>query len=269
MLKDAGVGKQGHSRSATDSTRALLHVAVLQEQHGFSFDAAIKTTAAAELASPCTLRSAAHRFTAAGMLSEPDTSQRGRGNPLHPLHSGNTEEYGPSLKAEQLMHELIHKQKTEGISITSTIITAELRKQLGIAADRAAVGAGEAVRGRSLDSWTLVDRGAPADRGGLRSGHEDVLQQHRQALPRLDRSLPADRCCRGSAAVRHAGGSHQVPSAAQSCFHKHRCCCAHADRSSSGRCCSCHRPSCSHSAPAPLILPFAACPSLSRPPHRH
>ena len=138
MLKDAGVGKQGHSRSSTDSTRALLHVAVLQE-HGFSFDAAIKTTAAAELASPCTLRSAAQEFAAAGMLSEPDTSQRGRGNPLHPLHSSNTEEYGPSLKAEQLMHELIHKQKTEGISITSTIITAELREQMGIAVDRSTV----------------------------------------------------------------------------------------------------------------------------------
>jgi len=139
VLKEAGVGKQGHSRSATDSTRALLHVAVLQEQHGFSFDAAIKTTAAAELASPCTLRSAAHEFAAAGVVSEPDTSQRGRGNPQHPLHSSNTEEYGPSLKAEQLMHELIHKQKTEGISITSTIITAELREQMGIAVDRSTV----------------------------------------------------------------------------------------------------------------------------------
>jgi len=139
VLKEAGVGKQGHSRSATDSTRALLHVALLQEQHGFSFDAAIKTTAAAELASACTLRSAAQEFAAAGMLSEPDTSQRGRGNPQHPLHSSNTEEHGPSLKAEQLMHELIHKQKTEGISITSTIITAELRKQLGIAVDRTTV----------------------------------------------------------------------------------------------------------------------------------
>jgi hypothetical protein len=138
VLKDAGVGKQGHSRSSTDSTRALLHVAVLQE-HGFSFDAAIKTTAAAELASPCTIRTAAHEFAAAGMLSEPDTSQRGRGNPLHPLHSSNTEDYGPSLKAEQLMHELIHKQKTEGISVTSTIITAELGKQLGVAADRSTV----------------------------------------------------------------------------------------------------------------------------------
>ena len=139
ILKEAGVGKQGHSRSATDSTRALLHVALLQEQHGFSFDAAIKTAAAAELASPCTLRSAADEFAAAGLVSEPDTSQRGRGNPQHPLHSSNTEDYGPSLKAEQLMHVLIHKQKTDGISITSTIITAELRKQLGIAVDRSTV----------------------------------------------------------------------------------------------------------------------------------
>jgi transposase len=139
ILKDAGVGQQGLSRSATDSARALLHVAVLQERHGFSYDAAIKTTAVAELSSPSTLRSAAQQYAASGVLPDPDTSQRGRGNPLHPLHSSNTEDYGPSLKAEQLMHELIHKQKTEGISITSTIITAELHKQLAIAVDRSTV----------------------------------------------------------------------------------------------------------------------------------
>ena len=138
-LKEAGVGKQGLSRSATDSTRALLHVAVLQEQHAFSYDEAIKTTAVAELTSPSTLRSTALQFASTGVLPEPDTSQRGRGNPQHPLHSSNTENYGPCLKAEQLMHELVHKQKTEGISITSTIITAELREKLEIAVDRTTV----------------------------------------------------------------------------------------------------------------------------------
>ena len=103
----------------------------MHQQRGLSFDAAIKATAAAELASPFTLRAVTSEFAASGSLPQPSTAQRGKGNPQHPLHSSNTEEYGPSLKAEQLMHELIHKQKTEGISITSTIITAELRKQLG------------------------------------------------------------------------------------------------------------------------------------------
>jgi len=137
-LKEEGIGKQGRSRSASDYGRALLHV-VVHQKHGLSFDAAIKATAAAELASPSTLRAAAEQFAATGALSEPDTSQRGRGNPQHPLHSSNTKDYGPSLKAEQLIHELIHKQKTEGISITSTIITAELREQQGIAVDRSTV----------------------------------------------------------------------------------------------------------------------------------
>ena len=114
-IKQEGIGVQGHSRSATDNARALLHVAVLQEQLGFSYDAAIKATAAAELASPSTLRNAAKKFTASGVLPLPDTSLRGRGNLQHPLHCSNTEAYGPSLEAEQLVHELVHLQKTEGV----------------------------------------------------------------------------------------------------------------------------------------------------------
>jgi transposase len=109
-----------------------MHVAVLQEQHGVSYDVAIKTTATAEFVSPSTLRSAAQQFAATGMLPETDTAHRGRGNLLHPLHSSNTEAYGPTLKAEQLIHDLVHSQKTEGASITSTIIAAELRARLGV-----------------------------------------------------------------------------------------------------------------------------------------
>jgi hypothetical protein len=81
ILKEAGVGKQGLSRSATDNARALLHVALLQEHHGLSYDAAIRITATAELASSSTLRCAAQQFAASGLLPEPDTSQRGRGHP--------------------------------------------------------------------------------------------------------------------------------------------------------------------------------------------
>jgi transposase len=132
ILKEAGVGQQGLSRSATDSARALLHVAVLQERHGFSYDAAIKTTAAAELSSPSTLRSAAQRYAASGVLPEPDTSQRGRGNPSHPLHHSQTDQFGPSFEAELLIHELVHSQKTEGTYVTSTVIRAELQQRLSI-----------------------------------------------------------------------------------------------------------------------------------------
>lgn len=91
-MKQEGIGVQGHSRSVTDNARALLHVAVHQ-QHGLSYDAAIKATAAAELASPHTIRVAVQQFSTSGSLPSPSTAHRGRGNPDHPLHSSNTEEY--------------------------------------------------------------------------------------------------------------------------------------------------------------------------------
>ena len=59
------------------------------------------------------------------------TTHRGRGNPAHPLHSNNTDQYGPSFGAELLIHELVHTQKTECASITSTTIAAELRAKRG------------------------------------------------------------------------------------------------------------------------------------------
>jgi len=126
IVKGSGTGVQGHSRFPVENARALLHVAVLQDQHGLSFDEAIKTTAAAELASPSTLRAAILEFASTGMLLHPSTAHRGKGNLEHPLYCSNTEQYGPSLEAEMIMHELIHKQKTEGVSVTSVIIAAEL-----------------------------------------------------------------------------------------------------------------------------------------------
>ena len=55
---------------------ALQHLAC-----GLSFDAAIKVTAAAELASPSTIRAEYAEFIEAGTITPPDTSHRGRGNP--------------------------------------------------------------------------------------------------------------------------------------------------------------------------------------------
>jgi len=138
MLKNEGIGKQGHSRSASDNARALLHVA-MHQQHGLSFDASVKATAAAELASPHTIRTVVEQFTSAGTLPSPSTTHRGRGNPDHPLHSSNTEEYGPSLEAELLMHALIHKQKIDGVTVTATTIAAELRARLNIEVSRRTV----------------------------------------------------------------------------------------------------------------------------------
>jgi transposase len=138
MLKDDGFGKQGRSRSATDNARALLHVGVYQ-QHGLSYDTAVKAAASAELTSPATLRDVTRQFVNTGVLPVPSNAHRGRGSPSHPLHSSNTDEYGPSLEAELLMHELIHAQKTEGVSVTSTTLAAELRGRLGVSVDRSTV----------------------------------------------------------------------------------------------------------------------------------
>src|SRR3954463_16628552 len=99
MVKEEGMGKQGHSRSASDNARALLHINVHQ-QHGLSFDAAVKATAAAELASPSTLRAAVQSFIAGGTLTSP-RKPVDRKNPLHPFYSG---ESGPSSAAEELIH---------------------------------------------------------------------------------------------------------------------------------------------------------------------
>jgi hypothetical protein len=104
----------------------------MHQQRGLSFDAAIKATAAAELTSPSTLRSVVSEFAASGALPEPSTAHRGSGNPNHPLHSSNTERYGPSFAAELLIHELVRSQKTEGTYVTSTVIRAELQQRLSV-----------------------------------------------------------------------------------------------------------------------------------------
>lgn len=139
VVKNSGTGVQGHSRSAVENARALLHI----EQHrqrGMSYDAAVKATAAAELTSPSTLRDVTKQFVNTGTLPAPSsTTLRGRGNPSHPLHSSNSDAYGPSYAAELLMHELVHKQKTDGVSITATVIAAELRERLSVTVDRRTV----------------------------------------------------------------------------------------------------------------------------------
>src|SRR4051812_9071524 len=105
-----------------------------------SYDAAVKATAAAELASPSTLRDVTKQFLNTGALPSPSTTAlRGKGNPTHPLHSSQTEEYGPSYAAELLMHELVHKQKRDGVSITATVIAGELRERLAVTVDRRTV----------------------------------------------------------------------------------------------------------------------------------
>ena len=97
IVKEAGTGVQGHSRTPVENARALLHVSAHQK-HGLSYDAAVKTTAIAELASPSTLRAAADQFQTTGTLA---AAEDGRSKPKHLFYRG---EDGPSLAAQLLIH---------------------------------------------------------------------------------------------------------------------------------------------------------------------
>jgi hypothetical protein len=133
-VKESGTGVQGHSRSSGENARALLHVAVHQ-QHGLSFDAAVKATAAAELASPSTLRSAAKRFASSGALIAP-RSPVDRSHPLHPFYSGET---GPSLAAEQLIHRELHEVALNNVFQSCSTLRHELEEQLGVVVSKSTV----------------------------------------------------------------------------------------------------------------------------------
>jgi DDE superfamily endonuclease len=137
-VKESGTGVQGHQRQPVENAKAILQT----HEHlksGLSFDAAVKATAAAEVASPSTIRAAVTQFLVTGNLPQPDTARCGRGHPSHSLHSSNTDVYGPSFPAEVLMHDLVHKQTTDGVSITATTIAADLRAALGVNVHRRTV----------------------------------------------------------------------------------------------------------------------------------
>ena len=110
MLKEDGIGRQGHSRSASDNARALLHVSVHQ-QYGLSYDAAVKAAAQAELASPSTIRSAARQFSTTGSLPAPSSAHRGSGNFQHPRHITNSR---LTLEGELLLHQLLQDVRENG-----------------------------------------------------------------------------------------------------------------------------------------------------------
>jgi hypothetical protein len=138
-LKNQGVGHQGKSRSDTDLTRAVHGVGVLQQQLNLSLNHSINIIAATELATPHTVRVVYDEFIASGTITLPSPQHRGRGNPDHPLHSNNTDQYGPTLDAEILIHQLVISQKDDGVSINSTTINAELKSKLNIDISRRTV----------------------------------------------------------------------------------------------------------------------------------
>jgi hypothetical protein len=125
IVKDSGTGVQGHSRTPAENARAMLHIAEHQK-HGLSFDAAVKTTAAAELASPSTLRAAADQFQSTGTLA---AAEDGRTKPKHPFYRG---EDGPSLAAQLLIHHRLQQVSENNVFESCTLLCTELAAEIGV-----------------------------------------------------------------------------------------------------------------------------------------
>ena len=104
IANDAKHGQPGRSRSTLDNALALRHVSSHQ-QLGHSFDVSIKAVAAADIASPNTIRAAHRQFLATGTLSTPNP----RSNPAHPFFSDT----GPSLQAEINVHRHLQAVKLD------------------------------------------------------------------------------------------------------------------------------------------------------------
>jgi hypothetical protein len=134
VVKDSGSGVQGHTRSPVENARALLHIHA-HRQRGASFDAAVKATATAELAYPCTLRAAQQQFTATGTLA-PSPTPVDRSNPLHPFYTG---ESGPSLAAQLLIHRQLHDVTLENTFESCNTLRTALAAELGVVVSKSTV----------------------------------------------------------------------------------------------------------------------------------
>jgi transposase len=104
IANDAKHGQAGRSRSTLDNALALRHMSSHQ-QLGHSFDVSVKAVAAADIASPNTIRAAHRQFLATGTLPTPTP----RSNPAHPFFSDT----GPSLQAEITIHRHLQAVKLD------------------------------------------------------------------------------------------------------------------------------------------------------------
>ena len=134
IVKGSGTGVQGHTRSPVENARALLHVHS-HHQQGLSYDAAIKVTAAAELASPSTIRAVQQQFATTGALTMPRTPVD-RSNPLHPFCSGDL---GPPLAAQLLIHRQLHVVTLDNTFESCNTLRTALAAELGIVVSKSTV----------------------------------------------------------------------------------------------------------------------------------
>ena len=131
VVKEGGTGVQGHQRSPTENARALLHV----QQHcesGLSFDAAVKATAAAEVASTKTIRTVLHQYATTGSVLPPEDQRKHRSHPFY-------KQSGPSLAAELLIHNRLQRVADENVYESCTTLRDELKQELGVSLHRSTI----------------------------------------------------------------------------------------------------------------------------------
>jgi transposase len=120
------------SLTAEEKALMLAIVKQLADEHVMpSDDQAIKFVGRAAAISPRTLRNVQIEWQEHGVLCEPDTAQRGRGSPCHPLSPRNpdAEGVGPTLDEELLLHQLV-AQVAAGSNVTSAGLASELQQEL-------------------------------------------------------------------------------------------------------------------------------------------
>ena len=127
ILHEAGLGKQGRSRSPASNATALLQVNAIQ-QLGHSYDASVKATAAAHLTSPHTIRSVMKEFQSTNTVPIPDNSHRGRGNPNHPFYH----ETGPTLEVELFIHQRLHDVQLNNVFESCRSLCEEVKEQFNV-----------------------------------------------------------------------------------------------------------------------------------------
>jgi hypothetical protein len=131
MLREAGIGKQGRSRSPAANATALLQVHHIQ-QLGHSFNESVKATAATQLASPSRLREVYKQFSRTGSLLPPHDR---RADWRHPFFS----ESGPTYEAELLIHRELHDVKINNVFESCSTLVTELKDQLDIIVSKSTV----------------------------------------------------------------------------------------------------------------------------------
>lgn len=124
---DSLANPSGRSLSSNE-LRIIIRLSMwLQLHHGYTEAAAIDAASVWSGSSHMTIAPAYHHYLETQELTEPDTSQQGRGNPQHPLHD-------TSLTLEQILriHQLLIEAKLKSEFIPAREICHRLVLPVGM-----------------------------------------------------------------------------------------------------------------------------------------